>query len=240
VALVLGAVWLRPYPLSSRAFLYLTSQDSFPIEALNVAEVNQLRGKVFAYYEWGGYVDLRTDGRLQVFIDGRADTVFDDPTYRRYTRVLGMAPGWENIVEQSGAEYFLWPKQQRKQIDLLRDTGNWRVFYADHIAALLIRKDLASPEPLLPSPESPWRELTLGWRASASKDWTAATTHFQRALESMPNLRMACEWLANAQAHGASMAVAEATLDRCQRLFPDRARRKELLDQFQKRAEGLP
>jgi hypothetical protein len=239
LALVLGAIRLWPYPLSSRAFLYLTSQDSFPIEALNVAEANQLRGKVFAFYQWGGYVDLRTDGRLQVFIDGRADTVFDDQTYRRYTRVLGMAKGWEQIVDQSGADYFLWPKRHRKQIEILRDSDDWRVLYSDHIAALLIRADLPRPEPLLPSPDSAWRELALGWRASGP-DWAAAQQHLQRALELKPNLRMACEWLANAQARSDRMDLAEATLDRCQRLFPDPARRQELLAHFQKRADSVP
>ncbi len=240
LATVLGAVWLWPYPLSSRAFLYLTSQDSFPVEATNVAEANQLGGKVFAYYEWGGYLDLRTDGRLQVFIDGRADTVFDDQIYRRYSRVHNLAQGWEKIVDQSGADYFLWPNQRRKQIDGLLATKDWRVLHADHIAVLLIRADLARPDPLLPSPDSAWRELALGGRASGSKDWSDAGKHFQRALDLMPNLRMACEYLANAQAHSDGITAAEATLDRCQRSFPDRGRRKELLAHFQKRAEGLP
>ncbi|HEY5283802.1 MAG TPA: hypothetical protein VIM14_13505, partial [Polyangia bacterium] len=109
VAIALGAWLLLPYPLSRNAFLYLTSQDSFPVEALNVVEANHIEGKVFAYYEWGGYVDLRTEGRLQVFIDGRADTVFADQTYRRYTRVLSLTQGWEKLVDDSGADYFLWP-----------------------------------------------------------------------------------------------------------------------------------
>jgi hypothetical protein len=233
-------LWLWPYPLSSRAFLYLTSQDSFPVEALNVAEVNQLRGKVFAYYEWGGYVDLRTDGGLQVFIDGRADTVFDDQTYRRYARVHNAAPGWEKVVDDSGADYFLWPRQHHKQIESMQKSGNWRTLYADRVAALLIRADLSSPVPLLPSPDSAWRALALGWRASAAKDWSGATAHFQHALDTMPNLRAACEWLANAQSHNDGMAAAQATLDRCQGLFPDRARRKELLAHFQNRSDGLP
>jgi hypothetical protein len=240
IALGLGVLWLWPYPLSSRAFLYLTSQDSFPVEALNVVEVNQLRGKVFAYYEWGGYVDLRTDGALQVFIDGRADTVFDDPTYRRYARVHNAAPGWERIVDDSGADYFLWPKQHGRQAELLRQSGQWRTLYADHVAALLIRADLPSPGPLQPSPDSAWRELTLGWRASAGKDWADAKAHFQHALELMPNLRAACEWLANAQSHADGIAAAGATLDRCQGLFPDRARREELLTHFQSRSDGVP
>jgi hypothetical protein len=235
------ALWrLSPYPLSSNAFLYLTALDSFPVEALNVAEANHLTGKVFAFYEWGGYVDLRTAGRLQVYIDGRADTVFDEQTYRRYTRVLGMAKDWEEIVAASGADYFLWPKRQRKQIEALRESGDWRTLYADHIAALLVRADRPVPEPLLPSPDSAWRELALGWRASSAKDLPAAEQHFARALEMMPSLRMACEWLANTQARSERIALAEATLDRCQGMFPDRARRRELSEIFRKRAEAPP
>ena len=238
VALVASSILLWPYPLSSRAFLFLTSQDGFPVEALTFVETNRLTGKVFSFYEWGGYVDLRTDGKLQVFIDGRADTVFDDQTYRRYTKVLGMARGWEEIVEQSGADYFLWPRQDRKQLEAQRATGNWRTLYSDHVAALLVRADLTTPEPLAPTPDSPWRELMLGLHASGRKDWTVAKTQLAHALEMMPNLRMACEWLANAQAHSDGMAAAEATLDRCQRLFPDRARRQELLEHFRQRAEA--
>ena len=240
LAVALGAWRLYPYPLSSNAFLYLTAQDGFPVEALNVAEANHLAGKVFSFYEWGGYVDLRTNGRLQVYIDGRADTVFDDQIYRRYTRVLGLAKGWEEIVDDSGADFFLWPKRHGKQIEGLRETGQWRTLYADHVSALLIRADLPKPEPLLPSPDSPWRELALGWRASGAKNLPEAEQHFARALAEMPNLRQACEWLANTQARAERLADAEATLDRCQRSFPDKARRQELLEIFRKRAEAPP
>ena len=239
-ALGLGVTWLYPYPLSSRAFLYLTSQDNFPVEALNVAEANHLTGKVFSFYEWGGYVDLRTNGTLQVFIDGRADTVFSDQTYRRYTQVLGLSPGWEKIIENSGADYVLWPKHFRRHIEALRDSGQWRTLYADHVASLLIHADLPKPQPLLPSPDSAWRELALGWRAAGAKALPEAEQHFQRALDLMPNLRSACEWLANVQARSERLAEAEATLDRCQKSFPDPARRRELLTVFRSRAEAPP
>jgi hypothetical protein len=240
LAVALGAWRLAPYPLSSRAFLYLTSQDNFPVEALNVADANQLSGKVFAYYEWGGYLDLRSNGRLQVYIDGRADTVFDDQIYRRYTRVLGLSKGWEDIVDASGADYFLWPRRLHKQLEGLRASGTWRTLYADHVAVLLIRSSLQSPAPLLPSPDSPWRDLMLGFRASTDKDLPAAERHFQRALAEMPNLRMACERLADVQARSDRLAEAEATLARCQRSFPDPERREELLGIFRKRAEVPP
>jgi hypothetical protein len=240
LAAALGVFWLWPYPLSSNAFLYLTAEDSFPVEALNVIEANQLSGKVFAFYEWGGYVNLRTHGRMQVYIDGRADTVFDDRIYRDYTRVLGMSRTWEAIVYDSGADYFLWPKRHNKQSDVLRRSGQWRQLYSDHIATLLVRTDREVPYTPKPSPDSPWRELALGRRASAAKNLPEAEQHFSRALEQMPNLRMACEWLANTQARAERLAEAEATLDRCQRMFPDRARRQELLDIFRSRAETTP
>jgi hypothetical protein len=238
VALVVGASWLWPYPLSSRAFLCLTSQYSFPVEAMNVAEANQWTGKVFAFYEWGGYLDLRTGGRLQVYIDGRADTVFSDPLYRDYTRVLGLVRGWEKIVDDSGADFFLWPKRHKEQIEALRASGHWETLYGDHVATLLIRSDIAKPE-TRPSPDSPWRQLTLGWHATHEKDFATAQRHFESALAEMPNLRPACEWLAHVQAKQDQPGDAEKTLDRCQKLFPDKARHQELLSLIRSHADGL-
>jgi len=238
VALIIGASWLWPYPLSSRAFLYLTSQYSFPVEAVNVAETNQWAGKVFAFYEWGGYLDLRTNGRLQVYIDGRADTVFSDQLYRDYTRVLGLVRGWEKIVDDSGADFFLWPKRHKEQIEALRASGHWETLYGDHVATLLIRSDVAKPE-TRPSPDSPWRQLTLGWHATREKDFASAQRHFESALAEMPNLRPACEWLAHVQAKRDQPGEAEKTLDHCQQLFPDKARREELLSLIRGHADGL-
>ncbi len=238
VAVVGGGLRLAPYPLSGNAFLYLTSLDSFPVEAMNFVEVNHLAGKVFSLYNWGGYIDLRTAGRLQVFIDGRAGTVFDVKTYRQYQRVASLHEGWEDVIAESGTEYVLWPRRDPKQIERLRKSGGWLPLYSDHVATLLIREDLPEPRPLLPTPDSPWRDLTLGWSASHAHEYAAAEGHFQRALSRMPSLRPACEWLANARAQLGHLAEAKATLDHCQRMFPDRARREQLLNLFKARSSG--
>jgi len=240
VAAVGGGLRLLPYPLSGNAFLYLTSLDSLPVEAMNLVEANHIEGKVFSLYNWGGYIDLRTEGRLQVFIDGRAGTVFDVKTYRQYQRVASLHDGWEDVVLDSGADFVLWPRREPKQIDRLRKSGHWLPLYSDHVATLLIREDIPPPRPFLPTPDSPWRDLTLGWSASRAHDYATAEGHFQRALSRMPSLRPACEWLANAQAQLGRLAEAEATLDRCQRMFPDSARRRQLLELFQARSGGLP
>jgi hypothetical protein len=42
----------------------------------------------FSFYNWGGFVHLRGEGRLKVFVDGRSETVYADEIFRRYMRVL--------------------------------------------------------------------------------------------------------------------------------------------------------
>ena len=239
VAVIWGGLRLLPYPLSGNAFLYLTSLESFPVEAMNLVEANHLEGKVFSLYNWGGYIELRTEGRLQVFIDGRAGTVFDAKTYRQYQRVASLHQGWEDIIWDSGADFVLWPRRDPKQIEQLLKSERWRPLYSDHVATLLLRADRTPPRPLLPTPDSPWRDLTLGWSETHVRDYAAAEDHFKRALSRMPSLRPACEWLANVQAQSSRLAEAEATLDRCQRMFPDRERRQQLLDLFKTRSGGL-
>jgi hypothetical protein len=228
-ALLFGAWRLYPYPLSSNAFLYLTAQDSFPVEAMNFVQANQLEGKIFALYNWGGYVELRDNGRLKVFIDGRAGTVYDEKTYLQYLRVLGMHRGWEDIIWDSGADYVLWPKRTPKQIDQLLASQRWRTLYADNVAALLVRAERTDLGPMKPTPDSPWRDLALGWTAMHGKNYASAETHFHSALKRMPSLRPACEWLAMAQARSNQRPAAESTLDHCQRMFPDPDRRKQLM-----------
>jgi tetratricopeptide (TPR) repeat protein len=237
-AMVWGGLQLAPFPLSRNAFLFLTAEDAFPVEAMNLVETNHLEGKLFGYYNWGGYVDWRTGGRLQVFIDGRAGTAFDEKTYRQYLRVLALQDGWDDVVWASGADFVLWPQHSPQQIEQLRKSGRWRFLYSDHVATLLARADRPPPQPLLPTPDSPWRDLTLGWAAFRTHEYATAQGHFQRALQRMPNLRPACEWLADAHSMSGRLAEAEATVERCQRIFPDSMRRKQLLELFRARARG--
>ena len=84
---IIGIVLMLPFPLAPYAFHYLTSEDDQPIEAANFIDANELSGNVFAHYNWGGYLHFRTNGRIKVFIDGRADTVYDDATFLQYSHV---------------------------------------------------------------------------------------------------------------------------------------------------------
>jgi len=228
-ALALAAVWLAPYPKTSSAFHYLTADYEFPVDTLNFVNANALSGKVFAYYSWGGYVDLRTQGRLKVFIDARAETVYADDTYADYMTVLDQRPGWIDAIERSGADFVLWPRWRASEVlaSLLR-TGRWRPLYQDSVSQLLVRATATLPDPLVASPESPYRQLSLGVTAWQQGQLEAARRHFEQALQADPDLQPACTTLAEVQLLGGDDTGATATAARCRARYPDHERDERL------------
>jgi hypothetical protein len=239
LAIALGVFWLWPYPKSGKvAFHYLTSEGSFPVEIMNFVEVNRISGKVFAVYNWGGYLHLRTDGRLKVFIDGRADTIFDAKTYNQYLHVLAGRRGWMEIVEGSGAEYVLWWKSRGRVLAELVKTGRWRVLYEDDTAQLLIRHDVPPPTPIVDTPPSGWRELALAVAASRRRDAVAAENHLHRALDLMPHNAPACRMLVRVQMSRGNPSAARRTLARCERVFPRPDQLRQLEEQIDRAEEG--
>ncbi len=236
IACLVGIIWLAPYPRASYAFHYLTAEGTFPIDTGNFIQANKLSGDIFAYYNWGGYLHHRTAGRLRVYIDGRAGAVFDDETYRRYVRVLSRGPGWIDVVEGSGARYVLWPRHYRPLLTALIGTGRWRPIYEDAVSMLLVRADQVPTTALVPSPQSPYRDLGAGLHRLERGKFEEAIPYFERARAGAPHMGLACELMAKARAGAEGVAAGRATLDECRRLFP----LARLVPQFESFVRRLP
>jgi hypothetical protein len=205
----------------------MTAEDQFPVDTCDFMETNGIAGDVFAFYNWGGYLHLRSAGRLRVFIDGRAEAVFDDDTYRQYLEVLRGAPGWTGIVEDSGAPFFLWPRERRPAAAELVRTGRWRLLYEDTVSVLLVRTDHALPDEMKPPPPSGYREMAAGLFRLERGLGRAAVEHLERALDAVPHLNLACDLLARAHAMGGDVNAGWWQLARCQELYPQPERPAE-------------
>jgi len=221
---------LAPYPWHTYAFHYLTAEYTFPVETMNFVETNHLKGKVFSYFNWGGYIHLRTNGDLKVFIDGRASALFTEKTYLDYVKVLGARPGWESVVDNSGASLFLWPRTSANIIRDLAATGKWRLLYGDSVSVLLVRTDHALG-PLVPTPDSPYREIAVGFANLMKKEPREAQVAFRKALDAIPWEAHACDLLAQAYVLDGDIAKGRAQTRECQSIFPleDRPERFERL-----------
>jgi tetratricopeptide (TPR) repeat protein len=223
VASILGIVWLFPYPFKPYAFHYLVAEDNFLVETCNFIDTNQLSGNLFSYFDWGGYIHYRTMGRMKVYIDGRADTVYDNQTLIRYATVQGFRAGWEDIIETSGANYILWPRSKEgAQMAQLVTSGRWRILYDDAVSVLLVRPDFQLPSPLQPSSDSAYRRLASWTRNLEQRRFPEAEKDYQGALDLMPYLKLACYSLSQAQALQGDKEKAIQTLEHCHKIFPDK------------------
>jgi len=229
LVLLAGVIALHRYPLRPDVFRALTTEETFPVEVLNFVEHNQLAGNVFAYQGWGGYIHWRTNGRLRVYYDTRADTVFDPETYRRYVQVQHLQEGWMETLEASGADYFLWPQLPWPQLPdvsqakALLASGRWQQLYSDFAAVLLARRSLVLPAKLDATPDSPYRRLALGTEAMAQGRAGEAQRHLELALEMDPRFLPACRNLAIVLAHTRRVQEALEMGRRCNEIFPDPA-----------------
>jgi hypothetical protein len=224
MALFYAVYRLLPYPVQSGpAFHYLTAEYSYPVEMLNFVEANGISGNVFALWNWGGYIHWRTDGKLKVYVDGRADTVFDDDTYRRYVTVLGSGPGWLELVEGSGADYVLWPHvrgQGRQKLRELVASGRWRPVYSDAVSWLLARADRAPEHELRPSPPGPWRDLAIAQNSNRAGDTANAVRYAEAVREIMPWHKGACDLLVGNYRRQREGHKAQEVLADCRSYFP--------------------
>ncbi len=216
---LLSAAALSQYPLGPRAFDLLTSRESFPVETCNFLRANRLGGRIFALYNWGGYLQLCTGGQARVYVDGRADTVYDDATYRRYLQVHQARTGWERVVEESGAQFVLWRAEDVPVVKSLYESGRWRPIYEDAVSVLFARLDTPLP-PLVPTPDSPEQRLAKGMTAFRRGRLDLAEPAIRSALELAPHYLPACRNLAVVQAATGNLPAARVTAAYCEEIFP--------------------
>lgn len=220
VALALGLFWIWPYPKDSAAFHFVTADYEFPIDTCGFAEANELSGRVFNYYNWGGYLHLCTRGQLKVFVDGRSETVYSDETFLQYIDVLHERPGWRNVIERSGADFVLWPSRRGRVVRTLAESGDWIPLYSDSVSTLLARAAAHDERRWKPSPETPYRSLTLGFVEMNRKNLVEAERHFEHALDEDRYLLPACNFLAMTHALAGHVGEVARTFERCRAIFP--------------------
>ena len=224
VMLLYGGYRLAPYPLAAGpAFHYLTAEYSYPVDMLNYIEANGLSGKVYALYNWGGYIHWRVDGDLKVFIDGRADTIYDAETYFHYISVLQSSPNWIELIESTDADFILWPhiaKLGQPKLQQLLATGRWKPVYRDSVSWLLARNAVSLPENMVPSPETPWRDMSVAQMSYWAGQPNTAVEYGERTRQQIPWHRLACNLLIENYNKLGEQQKAEEVASQCRAYFP--------------------
>lgn len=99
-------------------------------------------------FNWGSYLIWRSDGKFTTSIDSRSEALYSLDAFVDYLIVTRGQVGYEDIVEQSPAQYSLMSTTAAP----LADLPGWQTVYRDNIAVLGVRDGAvwncaADPEP---------------------------------------------------------------------------------------------
>ncbi len=232
VAALWAGVRLFPDPLGRS-----TQRDLFPAAAARELARFDGRPRVFNHYSWGGFIMLHAP-QARVFIDGRANTVYDEALLREFRAVTQREPGYETILERHQVEVALLPDDALARA-LRALPRPWRTLYQDGVGVLLAApgyrpERLHAEEDGAKSRAAPPGSIQAAMQAQllqrsarlavTNQQFELAAEQLERALESDP-ISASC-YLDLARVHALRGAPGDlrATLSRAERAIPRRRR----------------
>jgi hypothetical protein len=111
----------------------------FPVNAAQfLSQVPQLSSiRLYASWQWGGYLIYRLSPSLSVFDDGRTD--FYGPAFVEEGLLAWNAnPAWSDVLERYRVNAALLPVDSALAT-VLRERGDWKPIYQDHMAILFAK-----------------------------------------------------------------------------------------------------
>ncbi|MCD4785016.1 MAG: hypothetical protein K8T10_14475 [Candidatus Eremiobacteraeota bacterium] len=126
-------------------------RDLFPSAGVEFLKLNDIPGRMYNPYEWGGYFIWKIYPKYRVFIDGRANTVYSEQIYRESLSTMRGDPGWENVMDKYNINFIFCNKLLRDinahyLPDKLEKSSKWILIFEDQIEKVFIRN----------TPENSW------------------------------------------------------------------------------------
>ncbi len=112
--------------------------EIYPESAIQSLISAKSRGRIFAYYDWGGYVILKLYPDWRVFVDGRAD-LYGDDVMRQFERTVELHNDWKATLDYWRVDSVLLPPSCALTQALLIDS-DWESVFSDARAVIFIRK----------------------------------------------------------------------------------------------------
>jgi hypothetical protein len=117
-------------------FDYAFSAKSFPVDALEFAVENDIKGNMYNGYAWGGYLIYKGYPRYKVFVDGRTDMY--GPFLDQYYKVAWAEPGFEMVLDKYNVDWVI-DGAGSPLVRALTIRGGWKSVYTDKTAQILLR-----------------------------------------------------------------------------------------------------
>ena len=129
----------------SAARLQQKVDEQYPTAALQFMQRQQLKGRIFNQYVWGGYMEWNAP-ELKPFIDGRADIFVYNGILDDHRKATTIEEPFQILDKYQIDEALLKPEWPLTY--LLEHSPAWHMIYSDRVAMLLERAPATATAPL--------------------------------------------------------------------------------------------
>jgi tetratricopeptide (TPR) repeat protein len=190
--------------------------------------------RVLNYYNWGGYMFLHAPG-VRAFIDGRANTLYDDRIYVDYVKMIRAGPGHRALLARYGIELVFLPVQSALTRALSSQPDAWKLIYWDRVAAILVPPGSpllrrTPPDAIELAAGHPDIEIPLSMQAARRGDHDAAIAGLEAVIERDPLIPDAYGELAGIHARRGDLDAAHGVIERGLEAVPREAHRLYALE----------
>ena len=117
------------------------TEHKFSIAGAEFLRKNPVPGKMFNFFDIGGFLDWQLYPQALTFIDGRT---YNDLVFQEHQVVTGAMPGWENILEKYGVTYVVTKTIDSSGAVLpflspLTSANDWSLVFADGLFVVFVR-----------------------------------------------------------------------------------------------------
>jgi hypothetical protein len=117
------------------------TEHKFSFKASEFLRKNPIPGKMFNFFDIGGFLDWQLYPNALTFIDGRT---YNQEVFIEHQTVTGALPGWEKVLEKYGINYIVLKSMDSSGMILpivpaLANTPNWALVFSDGLFVIFVR-----------------------------------------------------------------------------------------------------
>lgn len=220
LALMWRDVRVFPHPLARWTQSYVYPKAG--VEALR--SLPRPPRRLLNFYLWGGHLLLHAPG-IPVFIDGRANTVYDEALLRDYLAMAAAGDRLDELLTRYAVDAVFFPAGERLVEVLQSGPRPWVLVYRDAVAALLLPPGTARAHLSPPTGTGPEQLTERAGAARLRGELDQASAFLERALEEEPLFLLAYGELMLVHAQRTDPRGLGATLERGLRALPGESAR---------------
>ena len=118
------------------------TEHKFSFAAVDFLRKNPVPGKMFNFFDIGGFLDWQLYPGALTFLDGRT---YNQDVFMDHQTVTGAMPGWEKVIDKYGVSYFVLKTMDSSGmilpiIPVLANNPDWSLVFSDGLFVVFVRK----------------------------------------------------------------------------------------------------